>query len=307
MKNSMLEERIRSIAAEQSIDTIGFTDAAPFTDYQWKDSKRIDPANTVKKASSLIITGIYIGGMTLPAWDDPALGRTSRLYLSEFFLDVIKPLKPLRDHLRAEGYRAEICDSSREETSSIPLKLAAVRAGLGWQGKHTLLITRKFGTFLALGGIITDAELEPNTKIEKNRCGHCSQCREACPMGALHTEFSLDTRKCLSYQLQVEGLSDEGEKKLGNRVGDCEVCQQTCPWNRGHLLHPLETPWTLEFRKRIPHYEKLFSLEALTRMSEEEYLKQLGRFNTDIPFDIFKRNVTIAYRHAQNKTRSSAP
>ncbi len=87
--------------------------------------------------------------MILPAWKNPRYGRTSRLYLSEFFFDVVKPLEPIAELLKKEGFQSVICDGSTNEGSILPLKLAAVRAGLGWQGKHSLLVSKKNGTFLA--------------------------------------------------------------------------------------------------------------------------------------------------------------
>ena len=81
----------------------------------------------------------------------------------------MKPIGPIAAFLRDEGYRAIVCESSTSEGSILPLKLAAMRADLGWQGKHSLLISKKYGTFLALVGILTNAELEHNTEEEPDR------------------------------------------------------------------------------------------------------------------------------------------
>ncbi len=169
MKNHLLTEEIKSLAESLGIDAIGFTMASEFTDYSMGHHRRRDPRLTLPSAKSIISAGIYIGGVIMPEWNNPWYGRTSRLYLSEFFHDVVKPLEPISDFLKSKGYQALICDGSIEGGSIIPLKLAAIRAGIGWQGKHSLLISKKFGTFLALGGIITDTDLEHNTSEEPNR------------------------------------------------------------------------------------------------------------------------------------------
>jgi hypothetical protein len=147
MKKELLSEKIRKLADSIGIDALGFAEASEFSDYGLRDSKRRDPKLSLPSAKTIIVAGIYIGAVTLPAWTNPWYGRTSRLYLSEFFLDVVKPLEPMVKLLKNEGYQAIVCDGSKKEGSILPLKLAAIRAGLGWQGKHSLLISKKYGTF----------------------------------------------------------------------------------------------------------------------------------------------------------------
>ncbi len=291
-----LSENIRNLADDIGIDALGFAEASEFSDYALQSSKRRDPKLSLPTAKSIIVAGIYIGGITLPAWTNPWYGRTSRLYLSGFFLDVVRPLDPIVDLLKKEGYKAVVCDGSVEGGSVLPLKLAAVRAGLGWQGKHTLLISKKFGTFLALGGIITDAVLEYNSAQEPNRCHKCDRCQQACPLGALDQPYVLNRNKCLSNLLQVENLPEEAQAVMENRIGDCEICQEACPWNKKHLDNPLVTKMTQSFRKKVKQLEDFFYLPNLVKLSEKEYRKTLGQLNTDIPYHLFHRNVLIAMK-----------
>ncbi|TFG45314.1 MAG: epoxyqueuosine reductase, partial [Candidatus Brocadiia bacterium] len=212
--------------------------------------------------------------------------------------DVIEPLKPLVLFLENKGYQAVICDSSDGDRSVLPLKLAAVRAGLGWQGKHSLLISKKFGTFLALGGIITNALLEHNTRQEANHCGNCDKCQKACPVNALDRSYKLTRGKCLSYLMQVEHLSEEAPDAMANRVADCEICQDVCPWNRKHIAQPLATKLTVTFQKKIRDWERFFYLPDLVKMSEQEYIQSTDKLRAGIPYDLFRRNVRIALRNA---------
>jgi len=299
MKKNLLSEKIRNLADSLGIDALGFAEASEFSDYALKNSKRRDPKLSLPNAKTIIVAGIYIGGVTLPNWANPWYGRTSRLYLSEFFLDVVKPLEPIVDFLKNEGYQATVCEGSKKEGSILPLKLAAIRAGLGWQGKHSLLISKKYGTFLALGGIITNADLEHNTKEESNRCHKCDKCQKACPLAALDQTYILNVKKCMSYLLMAENLSKKVQVAMENRIGDCEICQESCPWNKKHLDNPLVTKMTESFQKKIGDWEDFFYLPNLVKLSEKGYRKMFDQLNTDVPYNIFHRNVMIAMEIAK--------
>ena len=290
MKKDLLSKKIRNLADSIGIDTLGFSEASEFTGYALSHSQRRDPKLSLPNARTIIVAGIYIGGLTLPAWTNPWYGRTSRLYLSEFFLDVVKPLEPIVNFIKNEGYQAIICKSG----SILPLKLAAIRAGLGWQGKNSLLVTKTYGTFLAFGGIVTNANLEHNTKEESNRCRNCDKCQKACPLAALDQPYVLNIKKCMSYLLQIENLTKKMQIVMENRIGDCEICQEACPWNGKHLDNPLVTSMTESFQKKIEDWENFFYLPNLVELSEKGYREMLGHLNTSIPYNIFRRNVLIA-------------
>lgn len=299
MAEIILSEKIRVLADSIGIDVLGFAEASEFRDYALSHSRRRNPKLSLPDAKTIIVAGIYIGGLALRAWADPRYGRTSRLYLSGFFLDVVKPLDPIVNFLKNQGYKAIVCDDSKEDGSILPLKLVATRAGLGWQGKHTLLISKKYGTFLALGGIITDAALEYNTDQEPNRCHKCEKCQEACPLGALDQTYVLNRDNCLSNLLQIEYLSEGAQTVIENRVADCEICQEACPWNKKHLDHPLETNMTKLFEKKMNDWEKFFYLPDLVNLSENRYREKMGHLNTGIPYNLFRRNVLIAMENAK--------
>ena len=299
MNKDLLSEKIRKIADSIGIDALGFAEASEFSDYALRNAKRRDPKLSLPNAKTIIVAGIYIGGVTLPAWTNPWYGRTSRLYLSEFFLDVVKPLEPMVDLLINEGYQAIVCEGAKKEGSILPLKLAAIRAGLGWQGKHSLLISKKYGTFLALGGIITNADLERTTTDESNRCHNCEACQKACPLSALDQSYVLNIEKCLSNLLQDDNLPEKVQNVMENRIGDCEICQQVCPWNRKHIDNPLVTNMTVSFQKKIEDWENFFYLPDLVGLSEKRYGETLGHLSTGIPYNIFHRNVLIAMERAK--------
>ncbi|MEN8211439.1 MAG: 4Fe-4S double cluster binding domain-containing protein [Thermodesulfobacteriota bacterium] len=299
MNRYTLSEKIRKTADFSKIDIVGFAKASEFVDYAINQHQRRDPKLTMPDAKSIIVAGIYIGGVIMPEWKNLWYGRTSRLYLSGFFLDIVKPLEPIAGLLKDNGYQAAICDGSVDGGSILPLKLAAVRAGLGWQGRHSLLISKKYGTFLALGGVLTNADLECNMTEEPNRCNKCTECQKACPVEALELPHVLDVKKCMSNLLANDDLPQDVVDAMENRIQDCEICQESCPWNKKHLENPLTTKMTTHFKKKINSWKDKFFLKDLGKLSQQQYKLLFDKFNIDIPFHIFQRNVKIAIKHAK--------
>jgi epoxyqueuosine reductase len=119
---------------------------------------------------------------------------------------------------------------------------AAARAGVGFYGKNTLLITRRHGSWVVLGTLVTDVELEATPPLATD-CGSCTLCIEACPTGALDEPGTLDATRCLSYWTQSpEPIPEEYREALDGQVYGCDICQDVCPWNRGVERRRAEEP-----------------------------------------------------------------
>ena len=119
---------------------------------------------------------------------------------------------------------------------------AAARSGVGFYGKNTMLITRHHGSWVVLGTLVTDVELEPTPPLSTD-CGDCRICIDACPTGALDEPGTLDATKCLSYWTQAPSAIPEGFRAaLGAQVYGCDICQDVCPWNRGIEKRRRELP-----------------------------------------------------------------
>jgi len=147
---------------------------------------------------------------------------------------------------------------------------AAARSGVGFYGKNTMLITRRFGSWVVLGTLVTDAELEPTPPLDAD-CGSCTLCIEACPTGALDEPGVLDATRCLSYWTQAgSAIPEEYREPLGDQVYGCDICQDVCPWNRGveKRRAGLEPPPGAE-----PHVSLVDWLEA----SDEELAERYDR------------------------------
>jgi epoxyqueuosine reductase len=164
--------------------------------------------------------------------DDPSRAYVSRYALGRDYHKVLRArLAQLVDRIASDvgpfGYRVF--------TDSAPvLEVAlAAKSGLGWRGKHTLLLTREAGSYFFLGEIYTDLPL-PVTAPTSSHCGTCSACIDACPTGAIVAPYELDARRCISY-LTIEhhgAIPEELRPLIGNRVYGCDDCQLACPWNK---------------------------------------------------------------------------
>ena len=181
-------------------------------------------------------------------------------------------------------------------TDSAPvLEVAlAAKSGLGWRGKHTLLLTRDMGSYFFLGEIYTDLPL-PVTPPVTAHCGTCTACLAACPTGAIVAPYELDARRCISYlTIELEGSIPEALRPLiGNRVYGCDDCQLACPWNR-HAV-PTTTRDFAAVRNGLDDTE----LTALFAWSEEEFLRRTeGSAIRRIGYERWSRNIAVALGNA---------
>ncbi len=143
---------------------------------------------------------------------------------------------------------------------------AAARAGVGFYGKNTMLITRRYGSWVVLGTLVTTAALEPTPPLELD-CGSCRLCIDACPTGALDEPGTLDATRCLSYWTQSAAPIPEGYRaELGDQVYGCDICQDVCPWNRG-----VEKRRASEPAQGSPHVSLVDWLEASNAELCERY------------------------------------
>src|SRR5437667_5971490 len=156
----------------------------------------------------------------------PGEGRLPRYTWSDAYAVLREALDRLGHELGGE-YRV-LVDANQHVDRE-----AAARSGVGFYGKNTLLITRRHGSWIVLGTLVTDAEIEVTPPLLTD-CGSCTLCIEACPTDALDEPGTLDATRCLSYWTQAsEPIPDEYREALGDRVYGCDICQDVCPWNRG--------------------------------------------------------------------------
>jgi epoxyqueuosine reductase len=175
------------------------------------------------------------------------------------------------------------------DTAPVMEKPLAEAAGIGWQGKHSNLVSRDFGSWLFLGSIFTTAELTPDAP-EEDRCGSCRACLDACPTDAFPAPYRLDARRCISY-LTIENKGPiplEFRQAIGNRIYGCDDCLAACPWNK-FARAASETTRAARDDLRQPRLAELLALNdaAFRAMFSGSPVKRIGR-------DRFVRNVLIA-------------
>lgn len=247
-----LLERIRQWAAELGFGAVGVADVdlssaeaglaawleAGFhgeMDYMLRHGmKRARPAELVPGTLRVL-------SVRLDYWPEAnaaasALADADTAYVSRYALgrDYHKVLRKRLQKL-AERIAAEVPHAYRVFTDSAPIlevELAS-RNGLGWRGKHSLLLDRSAGSYFFLGEILTDLPLPVDAPVAEH-CGRCTACIEACPTGAIVAPYQVDARRCISYlTIELKGsIPVELRPLLGNRIYGCDDCQLVCPWNR---------------------------------------------------------------------------
>ena len=175
------------------------------------------------------------------------------------------------------------------DTAAVMEKPLAQAAGLGWQGKHTNLVSREFGSWLFLGAIFSASVLPPD-QPDVDRCGSCTACQEICPTAAFPTPYRLDARRCISY-LTIENkgpIPREFRKAIGNRIYGCDDCLAICPWNK-FAQAGREAKLAARGELREPSLAELARLDdrGFRALFAKSPVKRIGR-------DRFLRNVLIA-------------
>jgi epoxyqueuosine reductase len=193
--------------------------------------KRVDPTKLMEGAKSVIsVLYNYFPKASIPEENSYkvskyAYGTDYHFILKRKLKDLIKYIEELapNSHSRAFVDSAPVLD-----------RAWATRAGLGWIGKNTNLITKKQGSYFFIGEIITNLELDYNNDAVPNHCGGCTRCIDACPTNALEP-YTLDARKCISFwtiENKDDSIPENFKSKFDDWIFGCDICQDVCPWNR---------------------------------------------------------------------------
>ncbi|CAN5862233.1 tRNA epoxyqueuosine(34) reductase QueG [soil metagenome] len=237
-------------------------------------------------ARSAIMLGVNYGPETNPL---EALAHRDRGVISAYaqgddYHELIKGrLKQLASWLAAKfGGELKVF----VDTAPLMEKPLAARAGLGWQGKHTNLVSREFGSWLFLGSILTELDLAPDAP-EIDHCGSCQACLDICPTKAFPAPYQLDARRCISYlTIELKGpIPREFRAALGNRIYGCDDCLAVCPWNkfaetareqRLHARDALKAPGLQELAGLDDaSFRALFSKSPVKRIGRERFVRNV--------------------------------
>jgi epoxyqueuosine reductase len=305
---SSLKEKLIAEARALGFDSVGVTDPGAIADagryfqaflddgahgdMDWlaaNPERRADPRVLWPGVRNVIMLGVNYGPDENPLTilEQRTSGAISVYAQGDDYHDVIKKrLKTLARWLvAASGGEVKVF----VDTAAVMEKPLARAAGLGWQGKHTNLVSREFGSWLFLGAIFTSAEL-PRDDPEADHCGSCQACLDICPTAAFPAPYKLDARRCISY-LTIENkgpIPREFRKAIGNRIYGCDDCLAVCPWNK-FAQAGREAKLAARQELRAPGLAELARLDdaAFRSLFTKSPVKRIGR-------DRFIRNVLIA-------------
>lgn len=305
-------EFIRSSALAQGFDAVGFAPASQSAevsealhaflqagyhgDMGWLEARadaRADPSKLWPEARSAIVLAHSYAPEADPlqALSDMQRGTISVYAQGKDYHDVMKPrLKNVARQI-AERFGAGV--KVFVDTAPLMEKPLAQSAGIGWQGKHTNLVSREHGSWLFLGVILTTLELSPDER-EGDHCGTCTRCLDACPTAAFVAPYRLDARRCISYlTIEHKGpIARELRPLIGNRIYGCDDCLAVCPWNK-FAAASTEQAYSPRDAVRANRLEDLLRLDdaGFRKKYAGSPIKRIGR-------DRFLRNVLIAAGNA---------
>jgi epoxyqueuosine reductase len=267
-------------------------------------SKRSRPAELEPGTQRVISVRMdYIPPGTHNAWavlEDPDAGYVSRYALGRDYHKLMRNrLQKLAERIHAVvgdfGYRAYV------DSAPVLEKALARNAGLGWIGKHTVLINRRAGSYFFLGELYTDLPL-PIDAPASAHCGSCSRCIEICPTQAILGPYRLDARRCISYRtIELKGsIPEDLRAPMGNRIFGCDDCQLICPWNK--FAQETSEP---DFAPR--HSLDGAKLVELFSWSEEAFLKHTeGMAIRRTGYEGWLRNIAVALGNAPTSAAITA-
>ncbi len=296
-----MKQKITEIANLTGIEIIGFTNVLDYTYlYEFLDNrtqrghnsefeepdinKRLDARNVFQKCKSIIAIGVpYAEGFKKPDANDKGLLSVSS-YGEDYHKKLGALLKKLAEEIKKDiNFEYEIC----VDTSPLIDREICKNAGLGSYGKNTLLINDKFGSFINLGYLLTDLEIECDNRTNNiNICGDCNICVKSCPNGAILRKGGINAKRCISYLTQTKNyISLEYRKNMRNQIYGCDVCQIVCPKNKINSQKETNQDYS----------SLLIDMEELMQMSNKEFASKYGylagswRGKT-----VWKRNALIA-------------
>lgn len=307
-----LKQYIVDKSKEVGIDTIGFTKAEKLdhmisflkerkekghdTEFEEKDiALRTDPALLMPESRTIIAIGIsynieykktstkdikWQGLLSKSSW-----GEDYHKVLRSKMEDLVIEIKKVAD------FEYTMC----VDTSPLIDRQIANRAGIGWYGKNCSIINDDYGSFIFLGYILTNLELEDNNRVEE-KCGECKLCINACPAGAIQEGYNINTKRCISYLTQTKDrIPYELREKMGTKIYGCDTCQQVCPKNK-----EIQKGSTAEFIPKLTN--GIVDIEEIMTISNKEFKEKYGSMSGAWRGkNVLKRNAIIALANIDDK------
>lgn len=303
---------IQKLAKEIGISKIGFTAADDF-DYLEKTlragveegrttgfehkviEERIKPKLSLASAKTIISIAVAYPNK-LPVKPPKTQYKRGKITPNSWGLDYHYVLQDKLDRL-AKGIEELTEDFEYKgmvDTGALVDTAVAKRAGIGFIGKNGLVISKEFGSYMYLGELITNLEIEPDQEVDYG-CGDCTRCLEACPTSCLIGDGTMNARRCLSFQTQDKGMmAMEFRKKIKTVIYGCDICQICCPYNRG-----IDNPIASEIDPELAQPELIPFLELSNKSFKEQFGKIAGSWRGK---NILQRNAIIALANAHDRS-----
>jgi len=304
-----LEKQITSKALEAGFDDIGFTDADRFPvkagerfseflengwhgDMDWlraKVERRLSPKVLWPEVKGIILLGQNYAGSDDPLanLENQKAGNISVYARGRDYHDLVKKRLKVLGRWISDEFQTPI--KVFVDTAPVMEKPLAQLSGLGWQGKHTNLVSKKYGSWIFLGAIFTTLELTPSEPTPDS-CGSCRACLDVCPTDAFPGPYRLDARRCISYlTIEHKGpIPIEFRQAIGNRIYGCDDCLAVCPWNK-YAKVSRDISYFVREDLKSPNLTDLLALDeaGFRALFSKSPVKRTGR-------DRFMRNVLIA-------------
>lgn len=307
-----IKEEIINLAKDIGISKIGFTTADDF-DYLEKSlrlaveegrnsgfehkniEERIKPKLSLASAKTIISIAVAYPHKLKQQPQKTAYKR-GKFTPNSWGLDYHYVLQDKLDRL-AKGIEELTADFEYKgmvDTGALVDTAVAQRAGIGFIGKNGLVISKEFGSYMFLGELITNLDIEPDQPVDYG-CGDCNRCVTACPTSCLIGDGSMNAKRCLSFQTQDKGVMDlEFRKKIKTVIYGCDICQICCPYNKG-----LDNPLATEIDPELSHPELLPFLELSNGQFKEKFGHVAGSWRGK---NILQRNAIIALANANDRS-----
>ncbi|MET3644023.1 tRNA epoxyqueuosine(34) reductase QueG [Streptococcus gallinaceus] len=310
-----LKEKIQDLAREIGISKIGFTMADNFaylekslraaveegrsSGFEHKNiDERIEPKLSLASAKTIISIAVAYP-RRLPQQPQKTKFKRGKITPNSWGLDYHYIMQDKLERLARgiEDLTADFEYKGMVDTGALVDTAVARRAGIGFIGKNGLVISKEYGSYMFLGELITNLEIEPDQPVDYG-CGDCNRCVEACPTSCLIGDGSMNARRCLSFQTQDKGMMDlEFRKKIKTVIYGCDICQICCPYNKG-----IDSPPVVDIDPDLAHPELIPFLELSNGQFKEKFGMIAGSWRGK---NILQRNAIIAL--ANSHDRSAIP
>lgn len=307
-----LKEKIQDLAGEISISKIGFTTADNFaylekslrvaveegrsSGFEHKNiDERIEPKLSLASAKTIISIAVAYP-RRLPQQPQKTQFKRGKITPNSWGLDYHYIMQDKLERLARgiEDLTADFEYKGMVDTGALVDTAVARRAGIGFIGKNGLVISKEYGSYMFLGELITNLEIEPDQPVDYG-CGDCNRCVEACPTSCLIGDGSMNALCCLSFQTQDKGMMDlEFRKKIKTVIYGCDICQICCPYNKG-----IDSPPVVDIDPDLAHPELIPFLELSNGQFKEKFGMIAGSWRGK---NILQRNAIIALANSHDRT-----